>query len=70
MQAIIGLDKMKVDTSFDKSFLELQNGVNNSKKAADSVLASVGADKLKKVEMPTESNTDDRSGTGGISVSV
>jgi len=61
---------MEIDTSFGKAFLELQNGVNTAKNAADKVLESVGADKLKKVEIPTESVTADGDGSGGINVSV
>ena len=61
---------MKIDTSFGDAFLELQNGVNNAKKAADKVLDSVGADKLKKVEIEPDNNADDRSGSGGINITV
>lgn len=61
---------MEIDTSFGNAFLELQNGVNKAKTAADKVLESVGADKFKKVDVPTEAVTPDTSGIGGINVSV
>ncbi len=61
---------MKIDTSFDGAFLELQNGVNNAKKAASKVLESVGADRKRKLDLPDAKNTANRKGTGGINVSV
>ena len=61
---------MKIDTSFDSAFLQLQNGVNNAKKAADTVLASVDADKKGKVSVPTVNNSNSGKGAGGVNVSV
>lgn len=61
---------MKIDTSFDSAFLQLQNGVNNAKKAAGKVLESVGADKNRKLDIPENKNTADRNGSGGINVTV
>ena len=61
---------MKIDTSFDKAFLSLQNGVNDAKKAAADVLESVGADKSKKVEIVPEPKTADREAIGSIDLSV
>ena len=61
---------MKIDTSFDSAFLQLQNGVNDAKKAAGKVLESVGADKARKVEIVPETKTADRAGTGGINLTV
>jgi len=63
---------MKIDTSFDSAFLQLQNGVNNAEKAADSVLASVGGDKKAKLDIPKDNNNDrgQGQGQGGINVSA
>ena len=61
---------MKIDTSFDSAFLQLQNGVNNAKKAAGKVLESVGADKVRKVDIPSSNKAADRAGSGGIDVST
>ena len=59
---------MKIDTSFDSAFLQLQNGVNNAKKAADQVLMSVDGDKKGKLDIPSSKSSGP--GSGGVNVSV
>ena len=60
---------MKIDTSFDSAFLQLQTGVNNASKAASEVLKAVGSEKAK--EADAGSGTDsNRKGVGGINVSA
>ena len=60
---------MKIDSSFDSAFLQLQTGVNNASKAANEVLKAVGSEKAK--EADSGSSTDaSREGRGGINVSA
>ena len=61
---------MKIDSSFDSAFLQLQNGVNKAKKAASEVLTAVGAGKDKKVDVSSAAKTADGRGPGGIDVSA
>lgn len=61
---------MKIDASFDSAFLQLQNGVNNATKAASQVLAAVGSDNIKKIEVAAENKSAERNGRGGVNVSA
>jgi len=63
---------MKIDSSFDAAFLQLQNGVNNASKAASEVLAAVGSDKKASVEIEEKmvESMADRPGSGGVNVSA
>jgi len=61
---------MEINTSFDKAFLQLQNGVNSASKAANEVLESVGADKGRNIEVVPDMEKADKEGTGGINVTV
>jgi len=61
---------MKINSSFDSAFLQLQNGVNNAKKAASQVLESVGSDKVKKLDIAPKSSAADRGASSGVDVSA
>ncbi len=61
---------MKIDSSFDSAFLQLQTGVNNASKAANEVLKAVGSEAGKEVDVASNSKSAARSGSGGIDVSA
>jgi hypothetical protein len=61
---------MKLDTSFNSAFSQLQNGVNDARKAAGEVINATDSEKVKAVEVTPENNNGDRSGTGGINVTA
>ncbi len=61
---------MKIDTSFDSAFLQLQNGVNNAAKAANEVLKAVGSEKVDKVDVSAENKDGNREGSGGVNVTA
>lgn len=61
---------MKIDTSFDSAFLQLQNGVNKATKAASEVLKAVGSEKVKETDAGSGGAASNREGAGGINVSA
>ncbi|VAW94553.1 hypothetical protein MNBD_GAMMA23-2309 [hydrothermal vent metagenome] len=61
---------MKIDTSFDSAFLQLQNGVNKAAKAASEVLKAVGSEKVKEADAGSSGTASSREGSGGINVSA
>lgn len=61
---------MKIDTSFNSAFLQLQNGVNDARKAASNVLESVGSEKNRALDLPEAKNSADRKGSGGVNVTA
>ena len=61
---------MKIDSSFDSAFLQLQNGVNSATKAASQVLEAVGSEKAKKIEVAEVAKSADRTASGGLDVSA
>lgn len=61
---------MKIDNSFSGALLGLQNGVNNARKAAESVLKSVDSDRLEEVEIVSDLKTGDGNKSGKLDVSA
>jgi len=61
---------MKIDSSFDSAFLQLQNGVNNATKAASEVLKAVGSEKAAKIDVTDVPKSADRNASGGLDVSA
>lgn len=61
---------MKIDSSFDTAFLQLQNGVNKAAKAASEVLNAVGSEGTKAVEVAAAEKSADRTASGGVDVSA
>lgn len=61
---------MKIDSSFDTAFLQLQNGVNKAAKAASEVLNAVGSEGTKAVEVAASEKSADRTASGGVDVSA
>jgi len=62
---------MKVEDSFSGASLGLQNGINNARKAAESVLESIGADKLKEIKVVSDKiSSADGNRSGKLDVSA
>lgn len=61
---------MKIDSSFDAAFLQLQNGVNNATKAANEVLKAVGSEAAKDIDVTAVDKTADRTASGGVDVTA
>ena len=70
MQVTYRLIQMKIDNSFSGALLGLQNGVNNARKAAESVLESVGSEKLEEVEIVSDVKTADGNKSRKLDVSA
>lgn len=62
------MDTMKIDTSFNAAFTQLQNGVNDARKAAGDVISATNSENVKPVEAPADVKRAD--GDGGINVTA